>query len=168
MHAQAPGSSRDEVETFLYREARLLDDWQLQEWEQLFSPEGRYLVPPVGIARPEEADPAQVLFIVADDRVRIGQRVVRLMKPSAHAEYPHSRLRHLVSNVEILDESAAGQLRVAANFVVYRVRHHEVGTYMGRYFYTLDRSAGSLRIVEKRACLDLDALMPQGALAFIL
>lgn len=26
----------------------------------------------------------------------------------------------------------------------------------------------SFRIVEKRACLDLDPLMPQGALAFIL
>ena len=142
--------------------------WQLPEWEQLFTEDGRYLVPPVGIDRPEEADPATMLFIVADDRVRIGQRVIRLMKPSAHAEYPHSRLRHLVSNVEILDEDVAGQLRVAANFVVYRVRHHEVGTYMGRYFYTLVRAGDSLRIVEKRACLDLDALMPQGALAFIL
>jgi p-cumate 2,3-dioxygenase beta subunit len=160
--------SQREVETFLYREARLLDDWRLREWEQLFTDDGRYLVPPVGIENPEEADPAKVLFIAADDRLRIGQRVIRLLKPSAHAEYPHSRTRHLVSNVDVLDEDHAGRLQVTACFVVFRVRHRELGTYMGQYFHTLVRSADSFRIVEKRACLDLDALMPQGALAFIL
>jgi p-cumate 2,3-dioxygenase beta subunit len=159
---------RADVEAFLYREARLLDDWRLAEWEQLFTDDGRYLVPPVGIERPDEADPARMLFIVADDRVRIGQRVIRLMKASAHAEYPHSRTRHLVSNVEILRSDEDGRLRVTACFVVYRVRHREVGTYMGQSFYTLVRSGDTFRIAEKRACLDLDALMPQGALAFIL
>jgi p-cumate 2,3-dioxygenase beta subunit len=164
-----PGpDSRRDVEAFLYKEARLLDAWRLTEWEQLFTDDGCYLVPPVGIDRPEEADPARTLFIVADDRVRIGQRVIRLMKPSAHAEYPHSHTRHLVSNVEVLGEDAAGRLQVTACFVVYRVRHHEFGTYMGQYFHTLVRTADSFRIAEKRACLDLDALMPQGALAFIL
>ena len=156
------------VEAFLYREARLLDGWQLREWEALFTEDGRYLVPPVGIERPEDADPERVLFIVADDRLRIGQRVIRLLKPSAHAEYPHSRTRHLVSNVEVLGEDASGRLQVTACFVVFRVRRQELGTYMGRYFYTLIRTQDSFRIVEKRACLDLDALMPQGALAFIL
>ena len=162
------GSDRAEVEGFLYREARLLDAWRLREWEELFTEDGRYLVPPVGIENPEEADPTRMLFIVADDRLRIGQRVIRLMKPSAHAEYPHSRTRHLVSNVEVLGEDAEGRLRVTACFVVYRVRHREFGTYMGQSFYTLVRTADSFRIAEKRACLDLDALMPQGALAFIL
>ena len=160
--------NRGDVEAFLYREARLLDEWRLPEWETLFTDDGRYLVPPVGIDRPGEADSSTMLFIVADDRVRIGQRVIRLMKPSAHAEYPHSRLRHLVSNVEVLGEDPDGTLRVTANFVVYRVRQREVGTYMGQYFYTLVRTHEGFRIAEKRACLDLDALMPQGALAFIL
>jgi len=164
-----PGTdTRRDVETFLYHEARLLDAWRLKEWEQLFTDDGRYLVPPVGIERPEEADPARTLFVVADDRMRIGQRVIRLMKPSAHAEYPHSRTRHLVSNVAVLGKDEAGRIQVTACFVVYRVRHGEVGTYMGQYFHTLVRNGDSFRIAEKRACLDLDALMPQGALAFIL
>src|SRR5262245_32313607 len=164
-----PGTdTRRDVEAFLYHEARLLDAWRLSEWEQLFTDDGRYLVPPVGIEQPQEADPARALFIVADDRVRIGQRVIRLMKPSAHAEYPHSRTRHLVSNVEVLGEDDAGRILVTACFVVYRVRHGEFGTYMGQYFHTLVKNGDSFRIAEKRACLDLDALMPQGALAFIL
>lgn len=161
-------ATRASIEDFLYREARLLDAWRLPEWEQLFADDGWYLVPPVGVENADALDPAQTLFLVADDRQRIKQRVIRLMKPSAHAEFPRSRTRHLVSNVEILNDNGAGQLRVTAGFAVYRVRRRELGTYIGQYFYVLARHDDSFRIVEKRACLDLDALMPQGALAFIL
>jgi p-cumate 2,3-dioxygenase beta subunit len=159
--------TREEVESFLYREARLLDEWRLPEWEQLFAEDGRYLVPPLGIDNSATADPATMLFLVADDRVRIRQRVLRLMKKSAHAEYPHSRTRHLVTNVELLGANAAGT-RVSAYFSAYHIRRREVIVYMGQLFYTLVRAGDSLAIREKRACLDLDALMPQGTLAFIL
>lgn len=158
----------EQVEAFLYREARLLDSRRLAEWEQLFTDDGRYLVPPVGVDDPDKADPAQMLFIVADDRLRIKQRVIRMQKPSAHAEYPPSRTRHLVSNVEILERPSPARVSVAACFCVYRVRHQEVGSYMGQYRYELLQQNGVLRILEKRASLDLDVLMPQGALAFIL
>lgn len=159
--------TREEVERFLYTEARLLDEWRLPEWEQLFTEDARYLVPPVGIENAATADPATMLFLVADDRGRIRQRVLRLMKKSAHAEYPHSRTRHLVTNIELLGEDASGT-RVTAYFSTYRVRRREVIVYMGQSFYTLVRAGDSLAIREKRACLDLDALMPQGTLAFIL
>lgn len=159
--------TREEIERFLYEEARLLDEWRLPEWEQLFTEDGRYLVPPVGIENASAADPATMLFLVADDRARIRQRVLRLMKKSAHAEYPHSRTRHLVTNIELLGEDASGT-KVTAYFSTYRVRRREVIVYMGQSFYTLVRAGDSLAIREKRACLDLDALMPQGTLAFIL
>lgn len=158
----------EQVEAFLYREARLLDSRQLQEWEQLFTDDGRYLVPPVGVDSPEKADPTQMLFIIADDRLRIRQRVIRLLKPSAHAEYPPSRTRHMVTNIEILERPSPDRVRVTACFCVHRVRHQEVGSYMGQYHYELVQMGGALRIAEKRASLDLDVLMPQGALAFIL
>jgi p-cumate 2,3-dioxygenase subunit beta len=159
--------TRAEVEAFLYREARLLDEWRLPEWEQLFTDDAHYLVPPAGIEDGAGADPAKLLFLVADDRARIRQRVLRLMKSSAHAEYPHSRTRHLVTNVELMGEDPSG-VKVSACFCLYRVRRHEVGAYMGQLFYTLVRCGEALAIREKRACLDLDALMPQGTLAFIL
>ena len=62
---------REEVEDFLYLEARLLDEWRLEDWEKLFTDDGRYLVPPVGIGDADTADPANMLFLVADDRTRI-------------------------------------------------------------------------------------------------
>ncbi|MET0984769.1 MAG: aromatic-ring-hydroxylating dioxygenase subunit beta, partial [Steroidobacteraceae bacterium] len=159
--------TRAVVESFLYKEARLLDEWRLTEWEQLFTDDGRYLVPPVGIDDAEHADSARMLFLIADDRVRIKQRVLRLLKTSAHAEYPHSRTRHMITNVELLEQDGQGT-RVSAYFSVYRVRRREVIVYMGQLFYRLVRVDDSLAIQEKRACLDLDALAPQGTLAFIL
>jgi p-cumate 2,3-dioxygenase beta subunit len=158
---------RGVVEDFLYREAELLDRWKLEEWLQLFTNDGRYLVAPLGIDDPRTADPEKVLFLVADDRTRIGQRVTRLLKKGAHAEYPHSRTRHTVSNV-IVEKSDSDSIEAAANFITYRARNREVVSYMGRTYFTLARQNGGLKIREKRACLDLEILAPQGSLAIIL
>lgn len=158
---------RAAVEDFLYREAELLDQWKLEEWAQLFTDDGRYLVAPLGLENPRDADPENILFLVADDRTRIGQRVTRLLKKGAHAEYPHSRTRHMVSNV-LIESSDADSIHAAANFITYRARNREVVSYMGRTYFTLARQNGGLKIREKRACLDLEILAPQGSLAIIL
>jgi len=160
-------STRATVEDFLYGEAELLDQWRLTEWAELFTPDGCYLVAPLGLEEPRNADPQSVLFLVADDRTRIGQRVTRLLKKGAHAEYPHSRTRHTVSNV-VIEGREGASLRVAANFITYRARNREVVSYMGRTYYTLAETPDGYRIKEKRACLDLEILAPQGSLAIIL
>jgi p-cumate 2,3-dioxygenase subunit beta len=158
---------RNEVEDFLYLEARLLDEWRLEDWEKLFTDDGRYLVPPVGIGNGDTADPASMLFLIADDRIRIRQRIIRLLKKSAHAEYPHSRTRHCITNVELRGNDDSG-LRVSAAFTTHRIRRRELITYVGRLLYTLVRREDGLAIREKRACLDFDVLAPQGGLTLIL
>ena len=158
---------RTAVEDFLYREAELLDQWKLQEWTELFTSDGRYLVAPLGLDDPKSANPENILFLVADDRTRIGQRVVRLLKKGAHAEYPHSRTRHTVSNV-LIENSDSMTIYAAANFITYRARNREVVSYMGRTYFTLARQADGLKIREKRVCLDLEILAPQGSLAILL
>jgi len=158
---------RLEVENFLYWEVQLLDDWALEAWDKLFTDDGCYLVPPVGSANAESADPQKTLFIVADDREMIKQRTIRMMKTSAHVEYPRSNIQHNVNNVKIIEDDGA-ELKIQANFIVYRNRRHEIAPYMGEYFYKLIRDGDSFKIKEKRACLDLNALQPQGSLAIIL
>ncbi|MET0985674.1 MAG: aromatic-ring-hydroxylating dioxygenase subunit beta, partial [Steroidobacteraceae bacterium] len=96
---------RLQVEDFLYQEAALLDQWQLKEWLELFAPESRYEVAPTGDEEAGTLDSSAALFLVADDRERLEQRVLRLLKPSAHAEYPHSRVRRLYSNVRIISST---------------------------------------------------------------
>jgi p-cumate 2,3-dioxygenase beta subunit len=158
---------RAAVEDFLYREAELLDQWKLNEWQELFTSDGAYLVAPLGIEDVKGADPEKVLFLVADDRTRISQRVTRLLKKGAHAEYPHSRTRHTISNV-VIESSDVNTIHAAANFITYRARNREVVSYMGRTYFTLMRQGDDLKIREKRVSLDLEILAPQGSLAIIL
>jgi p-cumate 2,3-dioxygenase beta subunit len=150
-------ATRAEVEDFLYAEAALLDEWRLEEWFALFAPGAVYEVPTAG--GPDDDDAAKVLFYIADDYVRLRERVARLGKREAHAEFPRSRLRRMVSNVRILSASA-GQLSVACNLVCYRAKNGKVDTYFGHSLYGLDVSARPWRITAKRVMLDMDLLYP--------
>jgi 3-phenylpropionate/cinnamic acid dioxygenase small subunit len=65
--AGAPASSplrREEAEAFLYRECRLLDTLQLEEWLELFTEDGLYWLPIVD-GEPEDAGGG--ISIVFDD-----------------------------------------------------------------------------------------------------
>lgn len=155
------------VEDFLYREAALLDDWKLREWLALFSPNARYEVAPTGDPDAGTLSSAESLFLVADDRERLEQRVIRLLKPQAHAEYPHSRVRHIYSNVRILNDTGA-QIEVNSNFVTFRTKRNFTATYMGWHRYLLSRDSDSFLIELKRTVLDLDGLVPQGKVSLLL
>lgn len=156
-----------QVEAFLFAEADLLDEWRLKEWEALLTPDARYLVPPIGVPGNDRLEPDTTLFIAADEREMIAARVERMMGKTAYAENPRSNIRHMISNLQIL--SAQGdEIRTSANFCVYRIRRAEIVTFIGRYLHTLVRSGDSLRIKEKRACLDIDVLRGQGGLSIIL
>ena len=156
------------VEQFLFREADLLDRWQLDEWLSLYSEDARYEVAPTGEAHPETLSPETSLFIIADNRYRLEQRVLRLQKPSAWVESPHSRTRHLYGNVRIVAESG-DELSVQANLIVWRTSRNVTTQYPGHAVYTLlkDKSSG-YRIRHKRVILDLDALVPQGRVGLLL
>jgi p-cumate 2,3-dioxygenase subunit beta len=155
--------TRSEVEDFLYLEAALLDAWKLDEWLALLTEDATYRVP--SNDRPE-SDPKSALFMIADDIRRIRARVTRLKDPHAHAEFPRSRTRRLISNVRIVESSP---LRVEANFVVYRFRgNDDVREYVGRYRYTLEKRDGRLKIAAREAILDAMELASLGTVSFIL
>jgi p-cumate 2,3-dioxygenase subunit beta len=158
---------RLEVEDFLYREAALLDAWSLKEWLGLFADDARYEIAPTGDPEAGSLDAAETLFLVADDRVRLEQRIIRLQKPSAHAEYPHSRVRHIYSNIRA-EQAADGLVDATANFVTFRTKRNITATYMGMQVYRLARSDDGFRIRLKRNVLDLDSLVPQGKVSLIL
>jgi p-cumate 2,3-dioxygenase beta subunit len=158
---------RLQVEDFLYQEAALLDEWQLDDWLKLFAPDGRYEVAPTGDPDAATLASSEALFLVADDHERLTQRVIRLKKTTAHAEFPHSRVRHNYSNVRVLSDSA-DSVEVSVNFIVFRNKRGITATYMGRHLFRLARQGERLLIQSKRAVLDLDALVPQGKVSLIL
>ncbi len=157
--------TRAELEDFLFHEAALLDDWQLDEWLALFSPGARYLVPEAGA--PDDADPATTLFYIADDYHRLTQRVRRLKSTAAHAEFPHSRCRRLVGNVRILGGTDA-EFRATSNYVTYRSKMGETQTYFGHHVYVLKRIDGAISILKKTSFIDADDLRAQNKVSIIL
>lgn len=157
--------TRSDVEEFLYREAALLDRWRLDEWLALFTDDAIYHVPTVGTN--PDVPPDNTLFYVADDRARLRERVIRLSKKAAHAEWPRSRTRHMVTNV-LIDERGDDELQVSAAFAVYRFKNGISDVYVGSYRYRLGIVDGTLKIREKRSMLDMDALRPQGRVSILL
>jgi p-cumate 2,3-dioxygenase subunit beta len=154
-----------EVEQFLFDEAELLDEWRLHEWLELFTAGGHYLIPSTD--KPD-GDPSKDLFLVQDDRFLLEQRVNSLLTRAAHAEYPHSRTRRLITNIRVTQE-IEGRVNVKANFAVYRVRNGTLDTYVGHYRHVLERDENDeFRFVTRKSVLDLDALRPQGKVSIIL
>lgn len=157
--------TRQEVEDFLYEEAALLDAWRLDDWLQLLTDDAVYEVP--SNDRPQ-ASSKDTLFIIADDIYRIRARVSRLKKPDAHAEYPPSRTRRMISNVRITERSGA-TLKVEANFIVHRFRRNEgIRAFVGHYRYQLRAEGGKLRIARRDAVIDSMELGSLASVSFIL
>jgi p-cumate 2,3-dioxygenase beta subunit len=89
--------------------------------------------------------------------------VTRLKDPQAHAEFPHSRTRRIISNVRVEDDV------VHANFVVHRFRRDErVTQFVGRYRYRIRLVDGQPKIALREAILDSQELGSLGAVSFIL
>jgi p-cumate 2,3-dioxygenase subunit beta len=153
-----------EVEAFLFHEAALLDNWRLEEWLDLFTEDCRYEVPALDLP---DSDAGATFSLIHDSRALLEQRVIRLKKPTAHAEFPHSRTRRLLTNVRVAaDEDDA--LTVLANFAIYRYRRQSEAVYVGQYRYLLRRESEGLRIAYRRATLDMERLNPHGKVSIIL
>ena len=154
-----------EVEQFLYDDAELLDQWRLHEWLGLFAPDAHYEVPATDLP---DGDAGKDLFLVHDDRFLLEQRVNSLLTRAAHAEYPHSATRRLITNVRVR-EGEDHQLHVTANFAVHRFRSGVSDVYVGQYRHVLAREdGGRLVFVRRRSVLANDVLRPHGKVSVLL
>ena len=159
-------SLRHEVEAFLTSEARMLERNDLEAWQELFEPDGKYQIPTTDA--PADARPETTQFFVADDRALLDARIARLLSRNAHAENPRSRTHRMVSNVEA-EYDDAGDVIATASFVVHRVRDGRVDAYIGWYHHTLSKSEeAGFRFRVRKSVLAHEQLKPAGRLSFIL
>jgi benzoate/toluate 1,2-dioxygenase subunit beta len=135
------------VEQFLYREARFADEHRYDDWEALWTADGHYWVPAGG----DDADPATRMSIINDNRNRIATRISQLKTGRRHSQIPRSRLRRVVSNVEI--EDVEGDTTVGANFVLVESRERGKELWAGRYTYRLRLVDGELMMAYKKVAL---------------
>jgi 3-phenylpropionate/cinnamic acid dioxygenase small subunit len=181
-----PGMNEDvsrEVEQFLYREARLLDERRFREWLELLTDDVRYWMgsrrnryprssKAIAILDPDryvENDLTQEgeLAILEETKQTLSQRVARLDTGMAWAEDPPSRSRHLITNIEVEPGDAANEVKVYSNFMVYRSRAEtEQDFYVGARRDLLRRVAGSWKIADRKIILDQNVLLAKNVSIF--
>jgi 3-phenylpropionate/cinnamic acid dioxygenase small subunit len=172
-----------EVEQFLYREARLLDERRFHEWLELFTDDVRYwmagrstryprsskAITVLGPDRRQESDLAveDELAILDETKVTLSGRIARLDTGMAWAEDPPSRTRHIIANVEVEPGDTATELKVYSNFIVYRTRAEtEQDLYVGARQDLLRRVDGAWKIAYRKLVLDQNVLLPKNVSIF--
>jgi 3-phenylpropionate/cinnamic acid dioxygenase small subunit len=139
-----------EVEQFLFKEARLLDDREFERWAELFLDDGVYWVP----AKPGQKSHKDHVSIFYDDKEALRLRIRRLRHSRIHVQTPHSVTSHFVSNVVLESSEGPDEIEVCANVIMVEDRlHTDQRLFAGRATYRLRRVDGNLRIVLKRVDL---------------
>lgn len=153
-----------EVEQLLYREARLADEHRYDEWEALWTDDAIYWVPSGG----DDIDPTRTMSVIFDNRARIRTRIRQLHTGKRHAQTPASKLRRLITNVELTGSDGDFEdISVGANFVVYESRARGVTEWAGRAEWKLRRVGGDLQIAYKKVML-INNDQPLSTLAFLI
>jgi 3-phenylpropionate/cinnamic acid dioxygenase small subunit len=152
-----------EIEGFLYKEARLADENRYDEWAALWTDDAIYWLP----ANSDDYDPHQHISIIYDDRERLQDRVDRLKSGAAWAQEPRSRIRRVVSNIEIEPPADNGEVTVSSNFVLGDLRRGLQAVYFARQIHRLRPSAEGLKLAYKKVML-LNNNEPIHNLSFII
>ncbi|MCH6163850.1 aromatic-ring-hydroxylating dioxygenase subunit beta [Streptomyces marispadix] len=144
--------SRGDAEDWLYHEAELLDQWRLHDWLDLFTDDATYHVPD-GI----DDSPAPVrAALINDDRVRLEERVWRLVTGPAHAQIPRSTTRRLISNVRVA--GAEDDVLVTSNFLVHEIRKGQERSFVGQYRHRLSPAPDGWKVAARTALLQNSVL----------
>ncbi len=154
--ARRPRDPRDAVESFLSREAWLLDERRFDEWLELFTDDARYVLLMREKAQPSEPGPggAPVRVLCDDDKRFLTLRVRRLDTNLAHSERPPSITRHLIANVHVVAEEG-DEIGVRSGFLVHQARlETDAYTFYGGRDDRLRLVDGQWRIVRRQAVLD--------------
>lgn len=173
-----------DIEQFLYREARLLDNRQYHAWLDLFTDDLRYWMP-IRTSRYAKISKSVALLdevghdetdiakedgqaIMDEDKASLQLRVARLDTGMAWAEDPPSLTRHFLSNVEVEAGDTPSEFRVFCNFIVYRTRgDHQQDFYVGHRQDLLRReSNGQLKIARRKIVLDQNVLLANNVSTF--
>ncbi len=145
-----PYETMREIELFILKEARLLDEGAFESWLDLYAPQGIYWIP----SKPGQTDPLNIASIVYEDHAILAIRVQRLLEARALVLTPMPRTVHMVSNIEVLTgDAGADEFEVGAAFLCTELQGERQRIYSGRQVHHIARENGSFRIRRKRIAL---------------
>ena len=156
-----------DVEQFLYREARLLDERRLTDWLDLLAEDIQYWMPirrniKFGDWDLEFSDPEREISYFDEGKDILEGRVRQINSGVHWAEEPVSRFEHLISNVEIVGVEG-DEIQVNSKFFCYQNRlQDEVQLFVGRREDVLRREAVTgFKVARRKIIVAQSVLLPK-------
>ena len=146
----------EEIRAFLYREARLLDDEQWDEWLECYAQSVRFWMPAWDDDDKLITDPErEISLIFYPNRQGLEDRIFRIKTERSSATMPDTRTSHNVSNVEVVSREG-DTVTVRFNWHTLSHRYKTDFSYFGMSRYNIDHRGGTPRIVDKYVVLKND------------
>jgi 3-phenylpropionate/cinnamic acid dioxygenase small subunit len=120
-----------EIEQLYFREARLFADKRYREWlETMVDREVHYWLPIFEERyRADRKPPPEFPPSIYDDNYRdLEERIERLETNQVWMEDPPSRIRHLITNLEVYHTDESAELETFSNFLISRNRREREQT----------------------------------------
>jgi 3-phenylpropionate/cinnamic acid dioxygenase small subunit len=154
-----------EIEQFLYMEAELLDERRFSEWIELIADDIHYHMPQrrnvkFGEQARENTDAESEISWFDEGKTTLAGRVRQINTGIHWCEEPFSRVRHIVSNVQVVDVNG-DEVHVRSRFFVYSNRlRDEVNMFVGKREDLLRRDADTgWKIARRKIILDQNVLL---------
>ena len=145
-----------DIQSFLYREARLLDDKQWEEWLQLYAPDVEFWMPSWDDDGTLVQDPErEISLIFYPNRQGLEDRIFRIKTERSSATIPDTRTSHNIANVE-LEQVDGSRYTVRFNWHTLSHRYHTNYSYFGMSRYVIDFSGPAPKILDKYVVLKND------------
>ena len=161
-----------EIEQFLYMEAELLDDRKWSDWIKLIAEDIHYHMPvrrnvKFGEQHRENSDPESEISWFDEGYATLVGRVRQLNTGIHWSEEPFSRVRHIVSNVQVI-RVEGDEISVRSRFFVYQNRlRDEVNLFVGKREDRLRRDAETgWKIAKRTIFLDQNVLLAKAFTTF--
>lgn len=149
--------SFEQIQAFIHREARLLDDREWDEWLSCYSEDVVYWMPCWDVDDELTEDPqSEVSLIFYPNRNGLEDRVYRQKtERSGASSLPEPRTLHLTSNLEVLERNG-DEVKVRFNWQTNSHRYNKTQSFFGVSFCTLDCSGEQPLIINKKIVLKND------------
>ncbi|MBZ9557970.1 MULTISPECIES: benzoate 1,2-dioxygenase small subunit [unclassified Modicisalibacter] len=142
-----------DIQAFVHREARLLDDRQWDEWLECYSKDVVFWMPAWDDDDRLTEDPQrEISLIYYPNREGLEDRVYRIKtERSGATSIPEPRVTHQVSNLEVLSQEG-GKVELRFNWHTLSHRYQQTNQFFGTSFYTLDVS-GEAPLIERKVVI---------------
>ncbi|WP_298362128.1 benzoate 1,2-dioxygenase small subunit [uncultured Bradyrhizobium sp.] len=149
----------EEIQAFLFKEARALDDRDWDTWLTYYDQNAVFWMPTWDdFDQPTENPQTEMSLVYYPTRSGLEDRVFRIKTDRSSAtSMPEPRTSHNISNIEVVERQGS-EVKVRFNWCTCSYRYNTTDTFWGTSFYTIDMATGRPLITNKKVILKNDQI----------